>query len=82
MPMGTDYMTPYHSVELRLKTLVDQTDSLLEEETFFEPEDALNDDEMWHADDDDEDFTTATEIEDHEVNAIVLSEVRASLISL
>ena len=53
--MGTDYMTPYHSVELRLKTLVDQMDTLLEEETFLEPEDALNDDEMWHADDDDED---------------------------
>lgn len=84
MPMGTDYMTPYHSVELRLKTLVDQMDTLLEEETFLEPEDALNDDEMWHADDDDEDFTTATEIEDHEVNAsaTMLSQVRASLISL
>jgi len=41
---GTDYLTPYHSVDLRIKTLVDL--DVKHQETFYEPEDLLHDDEV------------------------------------
>ena len=46
---------PYHSVDLRIKTLVQHDlDTLHEHETYVEPEDLLNNDEMWRTSDDDE----------------------------
>lgn len=42
---GTDYITPHHSVDLRIKTLVDL--DLQKQETYYEPEDLLHDDEVF-----------------------------------
>lgn len=54
---------PYHSVDLRIKTLVQHDfDTLHENETYVEPEDILNNDEMWRTSDDDELPTSDDEV--------------------
>ena len=58
-PMGTDYLTPYHSVDLRIKTLTHEVDTIPENATYLEPENILEDDAMWRTTDDDAEVTTS-----------------------
>jgi hypothetical protein len=58
-PLGSDYSTPHHSVDLRIKTCVPTYTALQENETYFEPQDVLCNDEMWRTSDDDDDMLSS-----------------------
>ena len=58
-PLGSDYSTPHHSVDLRIKTCVPTYTALQENETYFEPQDVLCNDEMWKTSDDDDDMLSS-----------------------
>ena len=57
-PLGSDYSTPHHSVDLRIKTCLPSY-LLQENETYFEPQDVLCNDEMWRTSDDDNDMLSS-----------------------
>jgi hypothetical protein len=58
--LGSDYSTPHHSVDLRIKTCVPPREAALQEhETYLEPQDVLCNDEMWRTSDDDDDMPSS-----------------------
>jgi hypothetical protein len=57
--LGSDYSTPDHSVDLRIKTCVPTYTALQENETYFEPQDVLCNDEMWKTSDNDDDMLSS-----------------------